>query len=208
MVNLVQLSTLRHHRHRRLRFGFVLVPTLVFLLDPEAPETKPNRTQPAGTERKRNPTEPNRPELNPTRKTTRTVKTITGKIEDLRSLFIFGATVLPWGVPHDIRGVTGSETRTPTAPSATEPYRYTDRQAHCSAGNGAVNNNRIKSSKTLRAARALHSVARTPRTFGSPCYRIQVSRPGGTGSVETDSNTSPPLGLGTRQAHCLPGAER
>ena len=175
VVNLVQLSTLRHHRHRRLRFGFVLVPTLVFLLDPEAPETKPNRTQP-----------------NPTRKTTRTVKTITGKIEDLRSLFIFGATVLPWGVPHDIRGVTGSETRTPTAPSATEPYRYTDRQAHCSAGNGAVNNNRIKSSKTLRAARALHSVARTPRTFGSPCYGIQVSHPGGTGSVETDSNTSPP----------------
>ena len=77
----------------------------------------------------------------------RTVKTITGKIEDLRSLIIFGASVLPWGVPHDIRGVTGSETRTPTAPSATEPYRYTDRQAHCSAGNGAVNNNRIKSSK-------------------------------------------------------------
>ena len=66
VVNLVQLSTLRHHRHRRLRFGFVLVPTLVFLLDPDAPETKPKR-----------------PELNPTRKRTRTVTTITGKIEDL-----------------------------------------------------------------------------------------------------------------------------
>ena len=30
------------------------------------------------------------------------------------------------------------------------------------------------------------------RTFGSPCHGIQVSHPGGTGSVEADSNTSPP----------------
>ena len=77
-------------------------------------------------------------------------------------------------------------------PSALEPCRYTDRQAHCSAGNGAVNNNRIESNKTLWATRDLHSVARTPRTFGSLCYRIQVSHPGGIGSVETSSNTTPP----------------
>ena len=45
-----------------------------------------------------------------------------------------------------------------------------------------------------------------PGIFRSPCYRIQESHPRGTGSVETNS-TPPPLGLGTRQAHCLPGAE-
>ena len=79
-------------------------------------------------------------------------------------MIIFGATVLPWGVPHDIRGVQGRwrRTLTPTPPSALEPCRYTDRQAHCSAGNGAVNNNRIESNKTLWATRDLHSAARTP----------------------------------------------
>ena len=31
-----------------------------------------------------------------------------------------------------------------------------------------------------------------PRDSRSPCYRIQVSHPGSTGSVETNSNTNPP----------------